>query len=121
MAYRLARSAERALEDIRLRGIIEWGEIVADRYDLLLDTALREIGNDPRLQGSQPIPLMLGIRTYPIRLSRNHIPSKDRIGRPRHLIVYRIAADGVVEILGVVRDRMLLGRAARRLAKEASF
>jgi toxin ParE1/3/4 len=93
------------------------GEAVADRYDLLLDTALQEIGDDLQLRGSRPIPGMPAIRTYPIRLSRAHVLPVHRIGKPRHLVVYRVADDGVVEVLGIVHDRMLLGRAARRLAE----
>jgi hypothetical protein len=32
-------------------------------------------------------------------------------------LIYRVAADGVVEILGLVHDRMVLSRAARRIAR----
>jgi hypothetical protein len=40
---------------------------------------------------------------------------------PRHLIVYRLASDGVVEILGLVHDRMVLSRAARRFVRAAEL
>ncbi len=39
--------------------------------------------------------------------------------RPRHLIVYRLGTDGVVEVLGVIHDRMMLVRAARDVKREA--
>jgi hypothetical protein len=38
---------------------------------------------------------------------------------PRHLVVYRLGRDGVVEIIGLVHDRMLLTRAARRMHRQA--
>jgi hypothetical protein len=34
-------------------------------------------------------------------------------------LLYRVAADGFVEILGIVHDRQLLDRAARRVQREA--
>jgi hypothetical protein len=36
-----------------------------------------------------------------------------------HLIIYRVAPDGVLEILSLVHDHMLLARAARRAQREA--
>jgi toxin ParE1/3/4 len=45
--------------------------------------------------------------------------SQERVGSPRHIIVYRVAEDGLVEILGVVHDRMVLSRAARRAVRAA--
>jgi plasmid stabilization system protein ParE len=42
------------------------------------------------------------------------------VAGPRHLIVYRVASDDVVEILSVVHDRMLLSRAARRAVRAAN-
>jgi toxin ParE1/3/4 len=47
------------------------------------------------------------------------VPREHRVGEPRHLVIYRVAPDGVVEILSVVHDRMLLARAARRAQREA--
>jgi hypothetical protein len=38
---------------------------------------------------------------------------EQRVGRPRHLVVYRIGRDGVVEIMGLIHDRMLLDRAVQ--------
>ncbi|MBE7213252.1 MAG: hypothetical protein INR65_19740 [Gluconacetobacter diazotrophicus] len=42
-----------------------------------------------------------------------------RVGAPRHLVIYREAADGVVEVLGLVHDRMVLSRAARFMLRKA--
>jgi hypothetical protein len=47
------------------------------------------------------------------------MPREHRVGEPRHLIVYRVAPDAVVEILSLVHDRMLLGRAALGARRDA--
>jgi toxin ParE1/3/4 len=48
---------------------------------------------------------------------RHLLARGDRVGEPRHLVVYRVAPDGVTEILSLVHDRMLLARAVRREAE----
>lgn len=53
-----------------------------------------------------------------LRSVRKLVAVEDRVVEPRHLIVYRVACDGVVEVLSVVHDRMLLSRAARRALEE---
>jgi toxin ParE1/3/4 len=70
----------------------------------------------PTLPGSQEV---AGARVYPLRLGRRLVSPEQRVGRPRHLVVYRIGIDGLVEILGLAHDRMLLDRAARRMQREA--
>jgi toxin ParE1/3/4 len=57
--------------------------------------------------------------SIPLRLGRRLVSLEQRVGRPRHLVVYRIGTDGVVEILGLAHDRMLLDRAAHRMQREA--
>jgi plasmid stabilization system protein ParE len=44
----------------------------------------------------------------------------DRVADPRHLLVYRVAPDGIVEILSIVHDRMQLQNAARRARRAAT-
>jgi hypothetical protein len=53
------------------------------------------------------------------RLAREKIDPASRVRSPRHLIVYRVAADGVVEVLALVHDRMVLSRAAHRSIRAA--
>jgi len=47
------------------------------------------------------------------------VAREHRVGEPRHLVIYRVAPDGVVEILSLVHDHMRLARAARRAQLEA--
>ena len=69
--------------------------------------------------GSVEVPRLPGIRAYPTRLSRLRVEPSRRVGVPRHLVIYRLASDGVVEILGLVHDRMVLSRAARKIVRDA--
>jgi len=39
------------------------------------------------------------------------------VHEPRHSVVFRVADDGVVDILGFVHDTMLRGRALRRIVR----
>jgi len=119
--YRLAKAAEDALVAIRVDSIERWGKIVANRYDRLIDQALADIAGNPSLPGAHEVPGSAGLKVYSIKSSRRRIVREDRIGNPRHLVVYRLASDGAVEILGVIHDRMLLGRAVGRLARDAEF
>lgn len=77
------------------------------------------LGDEPNLPGSVEVPQLYGIRAYPTRLSRLRVEPARRVAAPRHLIIYRLAPDGVVEILGLVHDRMVLSRAARKVVRNA--
>jgi toxin ParE1/3/4 len=104
---------------ILLASAREHGIGAADRYRMLLRTAMAAVGDDPTLPGSSAIPRAPGARAYPARLSRLRIEAAHRVRAPRHLLVYRVAPDDVIEILGVIHDRMVLSRAARRAVRNA--
>ncbi len=65
--------------------------------------------------GSVEVPRLAGVLTYPIRHLRRRVEPARRVGNPRQLIVYRLGSDEIVEILGLVHDRMVLSRAARKI------
>lgn len=119
MAYRLTRAAEEQIDAILLRSARIHGFEAAGRYGQLILVALAALGEVPDLPGSVEVPRLPGIRAYPARLSRFRVEPSRRVGAPRHLIIYGLAADGVVEILGLVHDRMLLSRAARKIVRDA--
>jgi toxin ParE1/3/4 len=119
MAYRLAQAAEGQIEAILLGSARKHGMEAAARYAQLIRESMSAIAADPRRHGSIEIPRLKGVRAYAIRVGRLKIQPDLRVGTPRHLLVYRVAADGVVEVLGVVHDRMLLSRAARKAVRDA--
>ena len=115
MSYRLIRSAEDDIDRILLGGAAEWGLAAAARYNRLMLTTFAALGAVPDLRGSRAVPGVAGVRAYHLRLCRKRIKQGGRVGQPRHLVVYRVARDGVVEIIGLAHDRMLLPEAAQRM------
>lgn len=119
MAYRLSRAAEDQLEAVLLESVRVHGLEASDRYNALLLAAISAVGSNPRLLGSSDVPRVPGIRAYPARLSRARYYAASRVRAPRHVIIYRVSADDVIEVLGVVHDRMVLPRAARKAIRDA--
>jgi plasmid stabilization system protein ParE len=89
----------------------------AGRYGQLIMAVMSALGEEPDMLGSVLVPRLGGVRAYPTRLGRRRVEPARRVATPRHLIVYRLGVDGVVEILGLVHDRMVLSRAARRIVR----
>ena len=118
MAYRLTRAAEEQIDAILLRSARTHGLEAAGRYGQLLLVVMARLGEAPDMPGSVDVPRLSSIRAYPTRLSRLRVGPSRRVGAPRHLVIYRLASDGVVEILGLVHDRMVLSRAARRMVRD---
>jgi len=119
VTFRLSRAAEEQIDVILLGSARRFGLAAADRYGSLIVAAMTALSEEPLVVGSADVPSLPGIRVYPIRLSRLRFSPPDRVRTPRHLIVYRVAPDGTVEILGLVHDRMVLSRAAARAARDA--
>ena len=80
---------------------------------------MASLGNEPETPGFVEVPRLPGIRAYPARLSRFRVEPTRRVAAPRHLIIYRLASDGIVEILSLVHDRVVLSRAARSIVRSA--
>ena len=117
MAYRLTRTAEDQIDALLLDSARDHGLEAAGRYGQLILTVMAALGEEPHVIGSVGVPRLPGIRAYPTRLARQRVEPTRRVASPRHLVIYRLAADGVVEILGLVHDRMVLSRAARRIVR----
>jgi toxin ParE1/3/4 len=118
-SYRLAGGAEDQIDRIILESARQWGIEAAARYHRLMLSAFMALGDSPALLGSRDLPGMPGIRVFPLRLGRRFVDEDRRVGQPRHIVVYRTAPDGVVEVLGVAHDRMLLPRAGRQMRRKA--
>lgn len=115
--YRLSRLAEQQIEDILLDSEVRFGVLARQRYAALLLKAMQDVANDPRQPTvTWPERLHRIVGVYHIRHSRRHVASPPgRVGEPRHLLVFSVAPDGVVEFLGLMHERMLRGRALRRI------
>lgn len=119
MPYRVVGHAEGKIEAILLETARRWGTDATARYNRLIMAAMTAVGDSPAMLGSRDVPGLVGVRTLHLRSVRRLVPREYRVGQPRHLVVYRVAPDGVVEILSLVHDRMLLVRATVRARREA--
>lgn len=119
MAYRLIGHAEDRIDQVVMDSARQFDLDAAVRYNKLIFAGLNIVGATPGLRGSKAVSRVQGLRTFPLRLAVRLVRVEDRVGRPRHLIVYRVAPDGIVEILSLVHDRMDLTQAARQAQRAA--
>lgn len=108
MVYRLTRAAEDQIDALLLESARDHGLEAAGRYGQLILVVMAALGDDPQIIGSVDVPRLRGVLAFPIRLLRQRAEPACRVGSPRHLIVYGRGTDAVVEILGLVHDRMVL-------------
>jgi len=118
VAYRLVGQARSQINRILTESARKFGIRAAERYYRLMLAAFAALSDRPNLSASDHVLLPPGVRAYPLSLARQLLPQEQRVGRPRHIVLYRVAQDGVVEVLGLAHDRMLLGRAARRMQRK---
>ena len=84
-----------------------FGDQTSPRYEQLLSNALRDLCTEPLRLGHPARPeLSDGVRSYHLRHSRK----RSDITRTRHLILYRIAGDSIVEVGRVLHDAIELER-----------
>jgi toxin ParE1/3/4 len=119
MSYRLVGRAADRIDAVLLESARRWGIDAAVRYNRLIIAAMTAVGDLSAPPGSREVRNVVGVRVLHLRSVRRLVAHEHRVGEPRHLVIYRVAPDGVVEILSLVHDRMLLARAARRAQREA--
>lgn len=120
MRFRLVGHAEDRIDQVVMDSARQFGVEAAIRYNKLILAALAAVGANPSLAGSKPVPRLQDVRMFPLRLAGRFAAPDDRVSKPRHLVIYRVAPDGVVEVLSLVHDRMDLTQAARRARRAAS-
>ncbi|WP_181168816.1 type II toxin-antitoxin system RelE/ParE family toxin [Mesorhizobium sp. B2-4-17] len=115
--YRLSTPAEAQIDEILDWSEQNFGELARERYAALLVAAMDDVAGHPRQKTIFRKRLASGeVGIYHIRHSRKHVPDPPgQVGDPRHILIFRIAKDGIIDILGFIHDNMLLKRALRRL------
>ena len=93
--------------------------MAASRYRPLLLTTMAQQGDEPERPGSIEVPRLPGVRAHATRLSRLRIAAAQRLHASTSYCLSGPRRRRVVEILGVLHDRMVPSRAARMVAKEA--
>ena len=105
---RLARRADADIDELLDWSERRFGTAARDRYGALIETALRDIADDPECRGSRSrTELGLGLRSYHLR--RSLIRAKRRggdVGRSRHVIFYRVISSELVHVERVLHDAM---------------
>lgn len=114
--FRFSGAALRQIASILAESHAQFGEVARLRYEALLLQAARDLAAEPPRPSVRRID---GLLVYHLARSRTAVPTPPgRVRRPRHMLVGRRDATGVMEILGIVHERMLLGLALRGIAEE---
>jgi toxin ParE1/3/4 len=108
----LAPLAQQDMESVLRWTHEHFGADARRRYEALLIQAIIDVSGNADLPGSNRRPEIAPAgRTYHLMHSRNHVTAKvGRVKRPRHFLLYRTRADGLVEIGRVLRESMDLPR-----------
>ena len=84
----------------------QFGQAAQKRYRVLLEQAIMDVADNPNRPGvTSPPDLPHGLKLYHTRHARSRLPSAERVGRPRHFVVFRLVNEGI-EILRVLHDAM---------------
>jgi toxin ParE1/3/4 len=118
--YRLSAPAEAQIDEILDWSQQNFGELSRERYATLLVAAMEDVADDPNQKSVSWKRVAQGrVGVYHISHSRQHVPDPPGpVAEPRHYLVFRVGHEGIVDILGFVHERMLLGRALGRIARE---
>lgn len=110
--FRIAAFAQADIIDILSRTQEQFGEAARLRYEQLIATGIRDIASDPIRPGTfDREELGPNARTWHLRGSRERARlASGVVKRPRHLLLFRIEADGLVVIGRILHDAMELDR-----------
>jgi toxin ParE1/3/4 len=100
----------------------KFGSAARDRYAALLLQAMRDVADDPTRSGATlDHAIDPTCRFYHIRHSRIRVPDPPiRVGEPRHVLAYEVAADGVTDIIAIVPDAVPRELAIARIRQRPS-
>ena len=104
--FRLARPAQIDLANILATSAERWGTDGRQRYATVLADAMRHVADEP--QGpltKKRTELRSGIRSFHIRYARRSADAA-KVRRPVHVLYYRVAQEGVIEIVRVLHEKM---------------
>jgi len=115
--FRLARPAQLDLADILSTSAQRWGVEGQERYAAVLAAAMRQVAAEPSGPLTRKRPdLRSGIRSFHVRHARRSAEANVR--RPVHVLYYRVAGNGVIEIVRVLHERMEPSRHLDELTAE---
>ena len=104
--YRLSRLAEVDLARILRASDASWGAEGRQRYRAAVAAALRKAAAEPFGAASRDrAELGQGVRSLHLRHARAEAAGA-RVARPVHVVFYRAAGPGLIEIVRVLHERM---------------
>jgi toxin ParE1/3/4 len=119
--FRLARPAQIDLANILTTSAERWGTEGRQRYAALLAAAMRQVAAAPGgpLTRKRPELRSGGIRSFHVRYA--HRSESAQVRRPVHVLYYRVAQKGVIEIVRVLHERMEPSRHLDELPAEGDI
>jgi toxin ParE1/3/4 len=104
--FRLARPAQIDLANILSTSVEQWGAEGQQRYAAVLAAAMRQVAAEPEGPLTRKRPdLRSGIRSFHVRHARRSAETA-KVRKPVHVLYYRVARQGVIEIVRVLHERM---------------
>jgi toxin ParE1/3/4 len=104
--FRLARPAQIDLANILPTSAERWGTERRERYAAVLAAAMRQVADQPEGPLTKKRPeLRSGIRSFHVRYTRSSAENAT-VRRPVHVLYYRVAEEGAIEIIRVLHERM---------------
>jgi toxin ParE1/3/4 len=105
---RISGPARRDIENALRHSQTDFGAVGRARYARLIDAAIRDLARDPVRVGVRPIEeVRPGYFAYHLRGSAR---SSGEVGRPRHLVVFRLGTGGIVIVVRLLHERQFLER-----------
>ena len=104
--FRLARPAQIDLANILATSGERWGAEGRRRYAAILAAAMRQVAAEPHGPLTKRRPnLRSSVRSFHVRYTRRSADTA-KVGRPVHVLYYRVAEEGAIEIIRVLHERM---------------
>jgi toxin ParE1/3/4 len=104
--FRLSRLAQSDLAHVLATSATQWGAHGSRRYSTLLTAAMLKVAADPEGPAGQDRgDLARGVDSLHLRHARADDPEA-KVGRPAHILYYRVVRPGLVEIVRVLHERM---------------
>jgi len=108
--FRVTRSARSDIEHILGTSAALWGMEASLRYEALLTAAMQSVADQPDGPLTRDCTaLRPGIRSSHLRHARRIQPVSG-VKQPVHVLYYRVVPPDLVEIIGVLHERMEPGR-----------
>ena len=108
----LSDAAKADFREIILRSYEHFGDLAAERYQKLMQTAVLHVGENPHSILSKPYgKSRKAVRFYHLRHSREEAAIDGLVVQtPRHFIVYNVQDNGEIEIVRFLHDSMDFSR-----------